>query len=131
MNIFIDENLIIQCGPSMQDGYEAAYHLLQQSYRPTALVTLNDLLGMATIRAATDLGLKIPEDLSVAGFDDIPFARFVVPRLTTIASNPERNGRDAVQLLLKRLKEPDRPHEVITAGWELIVRESTGSAPSI
>jgi DNA-binding LacI/PurR family transcriptional regulator len=131
MNIALDENLIIQCGPSMEDGYEAAYHLLQQSSRPTALITLNDLLGMATIRAAADLGLRIPEDLSVAGFDDIPFARFVVPRLTTIASNPERNGRDAVQLLLKRLKEPDRPHEVITAGWELIVRESTGSAPSI
>lgn len=131
MNMPLDENLILQCGPSMQDGYEAAHHLLQQSNRPTALIGLNDLLGMAIIRAATDLGLKIPEDLSVAGFDDIPFSSFVVPRLTTIASNPEQNGRDAVQLLLKRLKEPARPHEVITAGWELIVRESTGSAPSI
>lgn len=129
-NIPIDENLIIQCGPSMEDGYEAAYHLLQQANRPTVIITLNDLLGMATIRAATDLGLRIPEDISVAGFDDIPFANFVVPRLTTIASNPEKNGRDAVQLLLKRLKEPDRPREVITARWKLIIRESTGSAPS-
>jgi len=130
-NIPVEENLIIHCGPSMQDGYEAAYQLLQQAHRPTAVIALNDLLGMATIRAASDLGLKIPDELSVAGFDDIPFANFVVPRLTTIASNPEKNGRDAVQLLLGRLKEPERPHEVITARWELIVRESTGSAPSI
>ncbi len=126
----IDENLIIQCGPSMEDGYEAAHHLLQQANRPTALITINDLLAVAAIRAATDLGLNVPDDVSVASFDDIPFANFVVPRLTTVASSPERSGRDAVQLLLKRLKEPERPHEVITAGWELIVRESTGSAPS-
>lgn len=131
MDIVFDESLIIQCGPSMEDGYQAALHLLQQQERPTAIIALNDLLGMATIRAASDLSLRIPEDISIAGFDDIPFAKFVIPRLTTIASNPEKNGRDAVQLLLKRLKEPARPHEVITAGWELVVRESTGSAPSL
>jgi DNA-binding LacI/PurR family transcriptional regulator len=86
---------------------------------------------MATIRAATDLGFKVPDDISIAGFDNIPFSSFTVPRLTSVASEPEQNGRAAVRLLLKRLLEPNRPREVITARWELIVRESTGPVPSM
>ena len=129
--IQIDESLIYRCGPTMEDGYHATRTVLQADNPPTAIITLNDLLGVAAISAATDLGLRVPNDVSIAGFDDIPFARFVVPKLTTVASNPEQNGRNAVQLLLKRLKEPDRPHEVITARWKLIVRESTGSAPTL
>src|SRR5690606_36152332 len=119
------------CGPTLEDSYQAAYNFLQRTDRPTAIITPNDLIGMAAIRAATDLALKVPEDLSIAGFDNIPFSSFTVPRLTTVASEPEQNGRAAVQLLLKRLREPDDPHEVITARWKLIVRESTGPAPSI
>src|SRR5690606_5400315 len=125
-----DEKLIYQCGPAMEDGYHAARVLLELDNPPTAIVAINDLLGMAAISAATDLGLHVPDDVSIAGFDDIPFARFVVPKLTTVASNPEQNGRKAVQLLHKRLKGPDRPHEVSTGGWKLIVRGSTGSVPS-
>jgi len=130
MGIPIDERLIYQCGPAIEEGYEATQALLALDNPPTAIMAINDLLGMAAISAATDLGLRVPDDVSIAGFDDIPFARFTVPKLTTVASNPEQNGRNAVKLLLKRLKEPDRPHEVITVGWELIVRGSTGSAPS-
>lgn len=129
--ITLDESLIYHCGPTMEDAYQAARHLLEFGNPPTAIITLNDLLGIAAIRAVTDLGLRVPEEVSVAGFDDIPFARFVVPRLTTVAGDPEQNGRDAVRLLLKRLKEPDRPREVITARWQLIMRESTGPAPSL
>lgn len=131
VGIAFDEKLVYGCGPTLEDSYQAAYNFLQQTDRPTAIITLNDLIGMAAIRAATDLGLKVPEDLSIAGFDNIPFSSFTVPRLTTVASEPEQNGRAAVQLLLKRLREPDEPHEVITARWKLIVRESTGPAPSI
>ncbi|QPC83734.1 LacI family DNA-binding transcriptional regulator [Phototrophicus methaneseepsis] len=134
---FVDANLpqdprwIYRCGPSMEEGYQTAFNVLQQEDRPTALIAVNDLLAIAAISAATDLGLRVPDDVSIAGFDDIPFARFAVPKLTTVASAPEQKGRAAVQLLLKRLREPDRPREVITARWELIVRESTGSAPSL
>jgi DNA-binding LacI/PurR family transcriptional regulator len=130
-NIAFDENLVCKCGPTLEDGYQAAYKFLQQNNPPTAIVATNDLIGVSTIRAGTDLGFKVPDDLSIAGFDNIPFSNFIVPRLTTIATEPEENGRAAVRLLLKRLKEPNRPREVITARWELIVRESTGSAPSL
>ncbi|MBK8027655.1 MAG: substrate-binding domain-containing protein [Chloroflexi bacterium] len=85
---------------------------------------------MAAIRAAVDLDLSVPGDVSVAGFDDIPFISFTVPRLTTVSGYPEKNGRDAVRLLLNRLADPERPREVLTSAWELHIRESTGPAPT-
>jgi LacI family transcriptional regulator len=126
----VNAGLVQECGPSLEDGYQAAYHVLRRPDRPTALLVINDLLGMAVVRAAADLGLDIPGDLSVASFDDIPFTSYTVPRLTTVAGQPEQNGRDAVRLLLKRLEEPDRPREVIASQWQLIVRESTGPVPT-
>lgn len=124
-----DESLVLQCGERMEDGHRAALDLLSRPDRPTALIAINDLLGIAAIRAAADLGLRIPDDVSIAGFDDIPFTSYSVPRLTTVAGNPKQGGHDAVRLLLKRLVDPDRPQEIITSGWELHIRESTGRAP--
>lgn len=124
-----DESLVYHCRELMEDGYQAALALLRRSDRPTALITINDLLGMAALRAAADMGLRVPADISIAGFDDIPFAQYCVPRLTTVAGSPEQNGRDAVRLLVKRRTEPDRPHEAIMCNWQLCVRESTGPAP--
>jgi LacI family transcriptional regulator len=127
--IVYDERLVRRCGQLMEHGYDATIDLLKQANPPTAIITINDLLGMAAIRAAIDLGLRVPEDVSIAGFDDIPFSRFSVPRLTTVSGIPEQNGREAVRLLLKRLAEPERPQESIVSSWQLHVRESTGPAP--
>lgn len=124
-----DESLVMHCGPLMEDGYHATRALLSRPDRPTAIITINDLLGMAAVRAAADLSLRIPQDVSIASFDDIPFTRYMVPRLTSVAGRPEQNGRDAVRLLIKRLNDPDRPHEVIHSEWALHIRESTGPAP--
>jgi LacI family transcriptional regulator len=114
------------CGHRLEDAYRAAYTLLSQPNRPTAVLVINDMLALAVIRAANDLGLAIPRDLSVAGFDDIPFSGYMTPRLTTVSGKAEESGRDAVRLLLRRFAEPDLPQQVTTASVELIVRESTG-----
>ncbi|MFZ4815037.1 MAG: LacI family DNA-binding transcriptional regulator [Phototrophicaceae bacterium] len=127
--IAYDETLVYQCGQHLEDGYQATLTLLNQPNRPTAILAINDLLGMAAIRAAVDLGLRVPQDVSIASFDDIPFSPFMVPRLTSISGNPEENGRDAVRLLIQRINDPERPHEVIASGWQLHIRESTGVAP--
>ncbi len=127
--LMVDESLIQHCGPLMDDGYQAALDLLRRPDRPTALVAINDILAISALRAAADLNLRIPEDLSVAGFDDVTFSRFTTPRLTSVSGNPELNGRDAVRLLLKRLHDPDRPREIVTSDWQLQIRESTGPAP--
>lgn len=116
----------MHCGDTLEDGYRAAYDLLSRPNRPTALLVINDLLAIAVIRAANDLGLAIPRDLSIAGFDDIPFSNYLTPRLTTVSGKAEESGRDAVRLLLKRFAEPELPQQVTTARVELIIRESTG-----
>ena len=125
----VDDSLVPECGDTLGDGYQAAYRLLSRPDRPTAVLAINDLLGVAVIRAAIDLGLRIPDDVSIASFDDIPFASYTVPRLTTVSGQTEQSGRDAVKLLLQRLNQPDIPVQVITAKPHLIIRESTGPAP--
>jgi LacI family transcriptional regulator len=116
------------CGDQLADAYRTAYTLLNRPDRPTALLVINDMLAIAVMRAARDLGLSIPDDLSVAGFDDIAFSSYTFPRLTTVSGMAEESGRDAVQLLLRRIAEPDLPRQVTSAEGHLIVRESTGPA---
>lgn len=115
-----------QCGDQLQDAYQAAYALLSQPDRPTALLVINDMLAIAVMRAAADLGLSVPGDLSVAGFDDIAFSSYTLPRLTTVSGTAEQSGRAAVRLLLNRLADPDLPRQITAANVQLIVRESTG-----
>ncbi len=115
------------CSESLEDAYRVAYELLSGSERPTALLVINDMLAIAVMRAANDLGLTIPGDLSVAGFDDIPFSSYLSPRLTTVSGKAEESGREAVRLLLNRLAQPDLPQQVTTTQVQLIIRESTGS----
>jgi LacI family transcriptional regulator len=78
------------------------------------------------MRAASDLGLSIPGEVSVAGFDDISFSSYTLPRLTTVSGLAEDSGRDAVRLLLRRIAKPDEPRQVTRTDVRLIVRESTG-----
>lgn len=119
----------VTCGVELEDAYQTAYTLLSQPERPTALLVINDMLAVAVMRAATDLGLTVPNDLSVASFDDIPFSSYTLPRLTTVSGNAEVSGRDAVQLLLKRLAEPELPQQITSTEVKLIIRESTGPVP--
>lgn len=126
-----DPALIVQCGPEMEDGYRATLQLLARAERPTAIVAINDILAMSALRAAADCGLQIPDDLSVAGFDDVLAARFLVPRLTTATKDGVRLGREAVRLALERLSNPEKPREIVRLPAKLIVRESTGPAPEV
>ncbi|QPC84975.1 LacI family DNA-binding transcriptional regulator [Phototrophicus methaneseepsis] len=119
----------VYCGVELEDAYQAAYDLLNQPERPTALLVINDMLAVAVMRAAADMGLTVPDDLSVASFDDIPFSSYTLPRLTTVSGNAVGSGHSAVKLLLKRIAEPDLPQQVATAEVQLIIRESTGSVP--
>ncbi len=124
----IDPALIITCGTAIEDGYQAALQLLKLPVRPTALLVINDLLAIGALRAASDLGLRIPADLSLVGYDDIPLASYLAPRLTTSSKDMVRVGREAVKLLLARIQEPDRPHQRVNVQARFIIRESTGPA---
>lgn len=125
----VDPDLIVTCGTTIEDGYQAALRLLRLPMRPTALLAINDLLAIGALRAANDLGLRVPADLSLIGYDDIPLASYLTPRLTTSSKDMVRLGREAVKLLLARIQDPDRPHQRIEVQARFIIRESTGPAP--
>ena len=121
-----EQALVVDCEPSQESAYEAAIALLGQPKRPTAVVAINDYLALSVLRAAADLGLRVPQDVSVAGYDDIPFSQFSVPRLTTVSRETERAGVMAFQLLAARMNDATGPVQTARVGGSLQIRESTG-----
>jgi LacI family transcriptional regulator len=128
-DISIDNNLIMECGPTIEDGYQAALQLIRLASRPTAIISVNDLLTIGALRAAVDSRLRVPNDLSLVGYDDIPMANYLVPRLTTVTKDALTMGRKAFEVLLARIRTPDLPIQKIHHPAKLIIRESTGQAP--
>jgi LacI family transcriptional regulator len=124
-----DPNLLVECGPTIEDSYHATRKLLELPDRPTALLVINDLLAIGALRAIKDLNLGVPEDVSLFGYDDIPMANYLVPRLSTASKDGERMGREATRLLVSRLQNPDQPPQEVRLPARLILRESTGPAP--
>lgn len=111
-------------------GYPVVQQLLAAKQPFTAIVAFNDISAIGAIRALQDVNLRVPEDVSVIGFDDIKAAAFTLPRLTTINQPLEEIGRIATQSLLNRIHNTVPPRDEITVEPELIVRESTGPAKS-
>jgi LacI family transcriptional regulator len=106
-------------------GYLAARELLARPDRPTAVFASSDAAAFGVLRAARDAGLRVPHDLSVVGFDDIPEASYVGSPLTTVRQPLHEMGRLAVRRLLSLMAEPDQPPARIVLETELVVREST------
>ncbi len=105
-------------------GFAGARALLKLPDPPTAIFASNDDMAFGVIEAARDLGLRIPDDLSVVGFDDIPQAAIIHPPLTTMRQPLEQMGRAATQMLLKLIDDPQLQVESVVLPTELIVRES-------
>jgi DNA-binding LacI/PurR family transcriptional regulator len=106
----------------------AAHQLLAARPRPTAVLTTSDTLALGVLQAAREAGLRVPDDLSVVGFDDSPSAQTTDPPLTTIRQPHVAKGRRAGELLLDLLNdEPTPTTELLPA--QLIIRASTGPAP--
>ena len=112
---------------SEQNATIAATKLLSQQPRPTAILAMSDRLAIGVLRAAEHLGLNVPQDVSVVGFDDIPLASQLTPSLTTIQQPLIQKGKFAAELLLKRTDVPEQ----IVLNTQLIVRASSGLAPKL
>lgn len=129
--IEMDDDLITQLegeGPSPEIGYVVTKKILAKNKPFTALFAFNDISAIGAIRALQEVGLKVPEDVSVLGFDDIYAAEFHNPALTTIRQPLFEMGKLAAQTLLKRLSKEDKNAEIppmLTAEPQLIVRSST------
>lgn len=128
----IDPALTVQIDiddPTPQLGYPFARKLLARKKPFTALFAYNDISAIGAIRAFQEHGLRVPQDISVLGFDDIAGAAFNTPSLTTVRQPLARMGQVAAQSLLERIEgRLDYPSEIAIEP-ELVVRESTGRAP--
>jgi LacI family transcriptional regulator len=106
------------------DGYTGASILLDLLNPPTAIFASNDVMAMGVMDAVRNKGLRVPDDVSVIGFDDIPQASLIRPALTTIRQPLEKMGRVATQMLLELLSQPQKQNGRIELPTELIVRDS-------
>ncbi len=132
IGIEIDPDLTVQIDfedPSPKLGYPFAQQLLSRGKPFTAIFAYNDHSALGAIRALQEHGLRIPEDVSVVGFDDIPAAGYNMPSLTTIRQPLRRMGQVAAETLLRRIEGWKEYPQEIAIEPELVVRESTGPAP--
>ena len=125
----IEERVVV--GQATFDGGVAAFRRLwEDGLRPTAILAMSDVMAIGAMWAAREAGLRVPEDLSVVGFDDLDVAPHSNPPLTTIHQPIRQKGEESARLLLRMIANPDleRPeHRVLDT--RLIIRASTGPAP--
>lgn len=129
---FTDAQVIL-AGPRVEDGHRAALEYFgscSPEERPTGVTCYNDMVAAGVLSALAELGLRVPEDVSVVGFDDIPLARYLPTPLTTVRLPKFETGRLATQLLLaqveSRVPVPTERHYLDV---ELVVRSSTAPPP--
>jgi LacI family repressor for deo operon, udp, cdd, tsx, nupC, and nupG len=122
----IDPALIIEGDWSASSAYKAALRLLKIKQPPTAIFAQNDRMALGALRAARDLGLSVPGQLSVIGLDDMPLASYFDPPLTTMRQDMFAIGRTAARLLVRAVEQPQARHQQLRQPAELIIRQSTG-----
>lgn len=124
-----DPDLVVQGEFTFDSGVTAARQLFALASRPTAVFAANDDMASGVMWAASEAGLKVPQDLSVCGFDDIPLARQLWPALTTVRQPSREMGRLAATQLLEVLRGRGKG-EVVRVPFALQLRESTGPVPT-
>jgi LacI family transcriptional regulator/LacI family repressor for deo operon, udp, cdd, tsx, nupC, and nupG len=104
--------------------------LLESPGRPTALLVGNGMMTIGALEAIHALGLRIPEDVAVVGYDDLPWARALTPALTVVRQPGYELGSRAMELLRQRIREPERSITTVMLQPELVVRGSCGAPPA-
>jgi len=125
-----DPALEIQGAFTERSGYDAGAALMAMKPRPTAVFVANDHMAIGLMGALHDSGLEIPADIALAGFDDIPMARYLTPPLTSVHLDVEEMGRRALQILLDPDAEEsaEQRHQVVPVA--IVVRSSCGASGS-
>lgn len=132
LGLEMDADLIINLqedDPSPQVGYPYAKQFLTRKKPFTALFAYNDISAIGAIRAIQEEGLRVPQDVSVVGFDDIPWAAFHTPSLTTVRQPLAKMGQIAAATLVRMIEHDDEHSSEIAIEPTLVIRESTGKAP--
>jgi DNA-binding LacI/PurR family transcriptional regulator len=107
-----------------REGLGAVPKILDQAPEVTAVFCANDMLALGVLRGLIHHGIKVPEAMSLVGYDDAPFAELLSPPLTTVRQNPFELGRRAAEIAFERLEQPKASPLVVLLEPELMVRES-------
>ncbi len=113
----------------LEGGRQAARELITSGFRPTALICVNDFMAVGVLRELRDQGLRVPQDISVTGFDNIKLSEFCYPALTTVQIPRDRIGHLAFEMLMPESTKGKPPGREIIIDPEFVLRESTGPAP--
>ncbi|RKF13658.1 LacI family DNA-binding transcriptional regulator [Alginatibacterium sediminis] len=120
----LQQQWIIPSNFECDGGYEAFNTLLASSELPSAIFVCNDMMAMGVINAAHKKGIRVPEDISLIGYDDVDIAKYMVPALTTIHQPKFRLGSTAVDTLLKRIENKDALLKQVQLEPTLVIRNS-------
>jgi DNA-binding LacI/PurR family transcriptional regulator len=122
-----DESLVGLGDFSVESGYRAMHTILARQRLPTALFAGNDTIAAGAISALRDVGLSVPGDVAIVGFDDLPIAAYLSPRLTTVATQPIAQGEQAALAAIELLKGQPVGKRNCNLSLEFIIRESCGA----
>jgi DNA-binding LacI/PurR family transcriptional regulator len=123
--ITIDDSYIMRCDASISEGVHCGEQLLRHSSPPTAIFACNDLIALGVMKAARNVNVSIPDELSVIGFDNTILSTFTVPLLTTVSQPIREMGMKTVQLLVEEIGKQKSTKQRILYSPELVIREST------
>mgnify|MGYP000070345538 CR=1 FL=1 len=124
-----DPNLLVNGDFTMGSGLTAASHFARMKNRPSAIFSMNDEMAIGCIQGLKSAGILVPEDIAITGFDDIEFARYCDPPLTTIAQPAEDLGRAGLNTLLELIEGQELQQTETVLPYEFVVRKSTPARP--
>lgn len=123
-SLVFNPDIIQYCNPTVDGGRTSASQLIQEHPEITALFCFNDLVAIGALQCCQQLGRKVPEDLAIIGYDDIPMASWVTPTLTTCKVNFEGMGKAAMQLLIDHINDCDGDCNNLVLEPQLVIRNS-------
>ncbi len=123
--IEFDKNLVAEGDFNLWSGLNASDHFARMEEPPTAIVSMNDEMAIGAMKGLKSKGFRIPEDISITGFDDNPFSKYCDPPLTTVAQPAEKLGEKAAQLLFQLIEGESEKQSEFVLPIDFIIRQST------
>lgn len=127
LGLSVDERYLVTASGTTERAADATHKLLDLADRPTALVSGNNLATIGVMRAVRERRLRVPADISIAGFDDFEWADYFEPRLTLVAQPCAEIGRRAAAMLMERIAAPDAPPRTVRLEASIVERDSCGA----
>lgn len=128
-NLQFNANWIVESDFECEGGYNAFQKMKAKGPLPSAIFVCNDMMAMGVINAANEHGIRIPDDLSIIGYDDIHISKFMTPALTTIHQPKYRLGQAAVEAVLNKVNNPDEVPQVVQLEPALVERSTVKCMP--